>query len=72
MRKSDFYRRLTPLEAIDVVSDASQMYSREDQLIAWQWLADTGLAMRFPETFGHMATKLIKAGLIEGKRSSSS
>ena len=39
--------------------------SERDQLIAWQWLHDKGLAYRLQGWFGRTASGLIEAGAIK-------
>ena len=54
---------LTPAVAVAIVEGRIRAEEGE-QLAAWQFLVDTGLAWRLQGRFGRMARDLINAGLV--------
>lgn len=56
-------RKLTPYEATGLAEGFIEG-TREEQLEAWQYLVDTGLAWKLQGWFGRAATALIEAGEI--------
>jgi hypothetical protein len=48
-----------------MIAEGVDEASEEMQLMAWQYLVDTGLAWTLQGSFGRMAKNLIEAGLIK-------
>ncbi len=66
-RKTKFYKTLTPYLASAYAEGfcEGEGASEQEQLTAWQWLHDKGLAYRLQGWFGRTASALIDAGRIE-------
>ncbi len=52
--------------AVMIVEGVDEI-SQENQIRAWQYLVDTGLAWQLQGWFGRTATGLIEAGVIKGR-----
>jgi hypothetical protein len=65
-RKTKFYRRLNSYLATAIAEGfcEGEGATEEEQLIAWQWLHDTGLAYQLQGFFGRTAQRLIEEGYI--------
>jgi len=56
---------MTPFRAIEMAEGLTDA-SPDEQLEAWQYLVDTGLAWTLQGCFGRTAAELIRQGLIHG------
>jgi len=65
-RKTKFYKRLNSYLATAIAEGfcEGEGATEEEQLIAWQWLHDTGLAYQLQGFFGRTAQRLIEEGYI--------
>ena len=59
---------VTKIDPIDAVMIAEGVYevSKEEQVQAWQYLHDSGLAYQLQGWFGRVAQSLIAEGVIQG------
>lgn len=58
--------QLTPYTACAIVEGFDgEEYTIEEQLEAWQYLVNTGLAWQLQGSYGRTAARLIEEGLIE-------
>lgn len=66
-RKTKLYQELTPYLATAIAEGFSEGEgaSEQDQLTAWQWLHDQGLAYKLQGWFGRTASQLIEAGYLK-------
>lgn len=62
-RKTSFYKKLTTYIACETV-EWSEDATEEEQLIAWQWLIDTGTCWKLQGWYGRNATALVEAQAI--------
>jgi hypothetical protein len=64
--KIDFYKSLTPYMATAIAEGfcEGEGATEEQQIDAWQYLHDTGLAYKLQGWFGRTATSLIERGII--------
>ncbi len=51
-----------------MIAEGVDEASQENQVRAWQYLVDTGLAWQLQGSFGRTAMGLIEAGIIHGGR----
>jgi len=65
-RKTKFYKSLNSYLATAIAEGfcEGEGATEEEQLIAWQWLHDTGLAYQLQGFFGRTAQRLIEEGYI--------
>ena len=63
-RRTKFYKSLTHYTACETV-EWSETGTQKEQLIAWQWLVDSGQCWGLQGWYGRMATYLIENGYIE-------
>lgn len=54
---------MTSYDAV-MIAEGVQEATEEEQLEAWQYLVDTGLAWQLQGAFGRQAARMIAAGLI--------
>lgn len=68
-RKTKLYKGLNSYLATAYAEgfDIGESATAKEQLTAWQWLVDTGLAWRLQGWFGRNAMRLIEDGLIQRK-----
>lgn len=66
-RKTKFYKSLDSYSATAYAEGfcEGEGASEQDQLTAWQWLHDKGLAYQLQGFFGRTASALIDQGLIQ-------
>lgn len=66
-RKTKDYKKLTQYMATAIAEGfcEGEGASEEEQLTAWQWLHDKGLAYKLQGWFGRTAMALIEKGLIQ-------
>lgn len=65
-RKTKFYKSLNSYLTTAIAEGfcEGEGATEEEQLIAWQWLHDTGLAYQLQGFFGRTAQRLIEEGYI--------
>mgnify|MGYP001197075669 CR=1 FL=1 len=49
-----------------MIAEGVEEATREEQVEAWQFLVDTGIAWQLQGSFGRQARALIEAGIING------
>jgi hypothetical protein len=62
-RKTKYYKNLTHYTACETV-EWSETATQTEQLIAWQWLVDTGICWTLQGWYGRTAAYLIENGLV--------
>lgn len=67
VKRSAFYKKLTPYLATAIAEGfcEGEGATKEQQIDAWQYLHNTGLAYRLQGWFGRTAQQLIENGTIE-------
>jgi len=65
-RKTKYYKNLTPYTACETV-EWSETATQKEQLIAWQYLLDTGQCWKLQGWYKRTAAYFIEEGLIERK-----
>ena len=63
-RKTKFYKNLTSFSACETV-EWSETATEREQLIAWQWLVDTGECWTLQGWYGRTAAYLMESKLIK-------
>lgn len=62
-RQTDFYKSLDSYTACETV-EWSETATAEEQIIAWQWIADTGLWQGLQGWYGRNVASLLGGGYI--------
>ena len=67
VRKSEFYQSLTPYLATAYAEGfcEGEDATIDEEIAAWQYLVDTGLAWKLQGWFGRNAAALIEEGIIK-------
>ena len=64
LRETDYYKNLTSYNACETV-EWSEDATEEQQLIAWQWIADKKIWTGLQGWYGRMVNHLQSIGVIE-------
>ena len=62
---TDTLERIDPIDAV-MIAEGVYEVSEEEQVQAWQYLHDSGLAYQLQGWFGRVAQSLIAEGVIQG------
>lgn len=67
IRKTQIYKKMTPYLASAIAEGfcEGENATEEEQITAWQYLVDTGLAWKLQGWYGRTATSLLEAGIIK-------
>lgn len=65
LRELDFYKSMDAVTASEAAEGWGAEYTEEEQLAAWQWLHDTGMAYQLQGFYGRGAQTLIQTGRIQ-------